>query len=57
MHTLNYITTVIEHSPDVFRVYRTSEMGIAIVLAVATGRTNTLKPQATNKLEHVLNRG
>lgn len=43
MHPLNYVTTIIEYSLDVFRVDGTCKMWVTIMLAITTGRTDALQ--------------
>jgi hypothetical protein len=43
MHALDDVTTVVEHTPDVLCVHRTSEMWVAVVFAISTCCTNTLQ--------------
>lgn len=43
MHSLNDVSAIVENSLDVFRVYRTGKVRIAVVLAVATRRRYTQK--------------
>lgn len=43
MHSLNDVSTIVENSFDVFRVYRTGKVRIAVVFAIAARRRYTLE--------------
>ena len=47
VHPLDYIPTIVEDPPDVFCVYCTCEVGVAIVSPVATCRADTLEEKQT----------
>lgn len=51
MHSLNYVSTIVEHSPDVLRVDRTREVGVTVMFAVTAGRTYSLFGRIDNRLE------
>ena len=42
MHSLNYVSTIVEHSPDVLSVDRTREVGVTVMLSITAGRTYSL---------------
>ena len=42
MHSLNYVSTVVEHTSDVFGVDRTRKVRITVVLPITAGRTYAL---------------
>lgn len=43
MHPLNDVSTIVENSLDVFGVYRTGKVRIAVMLTIATGCRYTLQ--------------
>lgn len=55
MHTLYYITTIVEYSLDVFRIDGAREMGIAVMFAFTRCRTYTLKKKGILKIPEIQN--
>lgn len=53
MHPLNDVATVVEYTSDIFSVYCTSEMRVAIVAIVSTGCTYSLRRRRKTERESV----
>ena len=43
VHPLNYVSAIVEHSSDVFRVHGTCEMRVAVMSAVAACCADSLQ--------------